>query len=112
VRSTRFRHRLVVACAAALLASTPAAAPAEDHDANEKAARRHDVLQQRMLNDPEIMRRVQTLRDDPQVQAILADPAIAAALERGDLSALLADPKIQRLAKDPAVQSITRQVAE
>jgi hypothetical protein len=105
-------QRLLIAFAVLLLASLPAAAPAEDQSASQKAARQPDALQQRMLNDPEIMRSVQTLRDDPQVQAILADPAIAAALERGDLSALLADPKIQRLAEDPAVQSITRQVVE
>jgi hypothetical protein len=106
-----FRLARTLAIGAALLVC--ASARAEDGaGASSEVTRQHEAVQQRMLNDPEVMRGVEKLRDDPAVQAILSDPAIADALERGDLSALLADPKIRRLAEDPTVQSITRQVTE
>jgi hypothetical protein len=113
VRRSRFARRLVVAFSGALLASLPTSASSQEAaGTNAAAVAQRDALQQRMLSDPEILRNVEGLRDDPTMRAVLADPALAAALERGDLSALMADPKIRRLAEHPAVQDITRQVAE
>ncbi len=94
---------------ALLVASHPVAAD-EASVPNAAAAESVRGMQQRILADPQMAEKVQSLRDDPAVQAVINDPAIAAALARGDISALLADPKIQRLANDPALQDLTRQV--
>ena len=75
---------------------------------NERAA----DLQDRMSNDPEMMEKVETLRDDPLMQEILHDPSVAAALRSGDLGALLTNPKIGELMESPAVQDITRELGE
>jgi hypothetical protein len=67
-------------------------------------------LQKRMFNDAGIMVIIQTLQDDPDVQAVLADPKILAAIKAGDINTLMADPRFMRLMDNPRVQEITKRL--
>ncbi|MFC1821866.1 hypothetical protein ACFL9T_04105 [Thermodesulfobacteriota bacterium] len=63
-------------------------------------------LQQSMMKDPEILKMIFSLQDDPEVQAILKDPAVLEAVSSGDIEALLSNPKILKLLNNPKIQEI------
>ena len=77
-----------------------------------EAPTRIDELQQRMASDPETMKAVSALQDNPEIKELLDDPEVLKALQSGDLEVLLANPKLARLAADPKVQEITRKLAQ
>jgi hypothetical protein len=67
-------------------------------------------LQRQMMGDGSIMRLIQSLQDDPELQRILADEDIRQALAAGDLGALLANEEFMALLNHPTVKAITGQV--
>lgn len=68
-------------------------------------------VQQRLAQDPEAMKAIMSLQNDPQIQAILNDPAIMQAIEKGDYTSLLDNDKIKALESNPQVNQVLQQQA-
>lgn len=82
------------------LSSTPA-------DANSQVK----SLQDKMMNDGEIMDMIRSLQNDPEFQKVLEDPAIMKAVQSGDIAALMANPQFTKLLNNKTVQDIKEKVA-
>ncbi len=67
-------------------------------------------LQEKMLNDKEIMSMIQSLKDDPEFQKMLGDPEVMKAVQAGDLSALMANPRFMKLLDNSTVKEIQKKV--
>lgn len=67
-------------------------------------------LQQKMMNDKEIMNMIQSLQNDPEFKKLLEDPKIMSAVQAGDVAALTADPRFMKLLNHPTVQEIQKKV--
>ena len=65
-------------------------------------------LQTQMMQDPNMMAKIQALQSDPQIQAVLADPEIMRAIASGDYGPLLNHPKIQALSRNAGVREIIK----
>ena len=68
-------------------------------------------IQQQLATNPDLMRQIQALQEDPEIKELLADPELPRLLMSGDLERLRADPRVQRLLENPAIQGIVGQVA-
>jgi len=67
-------------------------------------------LQNKMLGDGEIMDSVRALQDDPDFQKLLEDPEVMKAVQTGDIAALLKNPDFMKLLNKQAVQDINRRL--
>ena len=69
-----------------------------------------DELQERMLQDEEVMALIGALRNDPEMQALLSDPEIIAAIQSGDISALTGNPAFMKLLNNTRVREIEQKM--
>ncbi len=69
-------------------------------------AQKIDQMQDRMLNDPETVRLIQELENNPSVQQILQDEELMQAIAQGNLNRLGQDPKIKNLMNNKTVGKI------
>jgi hypothetical protein len=76
-------------------------------DANAQA----QSLQQKMMNDKEVMEKIHSLENDPEFQKILQDPEVMRAVNSGDVAALTANPQFMKLLNNRTVQEIKNKVA-
>jgi hypothetical protein len=67
-------------------------------------------LQNKMMNDQEIMGMIQSLQNDPEFKKVLEDPDIMKAVSEGDIPALMANPKFTKLLNNSTVQDIQKKV--
>jgi len=67
-------------------------------------------LQSTLTANPETMKLIAGLKDDPDIQAILSDSNIMNAIKSGDYTALTNNPKFQKLMKNPKIKQITDSV--
>jgi hypothetical protein len=86
---------------------TPPAAPAAPSGPAGSAA----AIQQQILGNPEALRSIEALKDDPELQQILKDPALMKSIAEGNVEAVQSDPRIQRLLANPTIQGIQRLIA-
>jgi len=70
------------------------------------------ALQQKMMNDKEIMDKIRSLENDPEFQKILDDPEVMKAVNSGDVAALMANPQFLKLMNNRTVQEITNKVSK
>lgn len=77
---------------------------------NSNAAGDAQGLQQRMMNDKEVMSMIQSLQNDPDFKKLLEDPKIMQAVNAGDATTLMADPRFTKLLSNPTVQEIQKKV--
>ena len=63
-------------------------------------------LQSSMVNDPGIMSSIMALQNDPDMQAVLQDPEVMRAVQSFDLETLRNHPKIRKLMQNQSVQRI------
>ena len=63
-------------------------------------------MQEQLARDPEIMRLIKSLQQDPQFQAILADPQLMQSVMAGDIQALINNPEFNALMNNPAIRQI------
>jgi len=80
----------------------------QNADANAQA----QALQQKMMNDKEIMDKIRSLENDPEFQKILDDPEVMKAVNSGDVAALMANPQFLKLMNNRTVQEITNKVSK
>lgn len=111
--STLGTVRIKVSSIRAIRFETPAQVKGKEQAfrATHTEARIH-ALQQLMTGDPEIIRMIFTLLNDPDVQGILEDPSIIEAVNAGDIEALTSNPKFMKLLENPTIQDIFRKTAE
>jgi hypothetical protein len=67
-------------------------------------------LQNKMMNDQEIMGMIQSLQNDPEFKKLLEDPDIMKAVSAGDIPALMANPKFTKLLNNSTVQDIQKKI--
>ena len=67
-------------------------------------------LQNKMMNDQEIMGMIQSLQNDPEFKKLLEDPDVMKAVNAGDIAALMANPKFTKLLNNSTVQDIQKKV--
>ncbi len=67
-------------------------------------------LQESMMQDPEVMEKVMSLQNDPQMQELLKDPEFMKAINSGDISTLMSNPKFLELLNNPQVKEIQKKV--
>jgi hypothetical protein len=67
-------------------------------------------LQNKMMNDQEVMSLIQSLQNDPEFKKILEDPDVLKAVNAGDIPALMANPKFIKLLNNSTVQEIQKKV--
>jgi hypothetical protein len=67
-------------------------------------------IQERLISDEAVFRKIQALRDDPDIQAVLGDDALMEALRAGNLNALISNPNFMKLLENPAIQKIMKEV--
>jgi hypothetical protein len=67
-------------------------------------------LQERMMSDKEIMTMIQALQNDPEFKKALEDPEVMKAVQTGDLAALMANPKFMKLLNNARVREIEKKV--
>ena len=67
-------------------------------------------LQERILDDQEILPLIMALQNDPEMLALLSDPKVLKAVQAGDLGALLNDPRIMKLLDNPQVKEIGKRL--
>ncbi len=67
-------------------------------------------IQERLIGDEAVFRKIQALRDDPDIQAVLGDAALMEALRAGDLNAMISNPNFMKLLENPAIQEIMKEV--
>lgn len=70
------------------------------------------AMQQQLMTNQEIMALINSLQNDPQVQAILSDPELMQAIYAGNIEELLNNPKLKDLADNPTIKSITEKNAQ
>jgi hypothetical protein len=70
------------------------------------------TLQQLIMGDPEILKMLLSLLNDPDIQRILEDPSIIEAISRGDIEMLSSNPDFLKLMNNPVIQDITGKIAD
>jgi hypothetical protein len=68
-------------------------------------------LEDKMFGDSEIMDSIRALQNDPDFQKILQDPEIMKAVQTGDLAALMKNPDFMKLLNKQAVQDMNKKLA-
>jgi hypothetical protein len=100
---------LLLACGFANLEATEPSEPSARSTGVDEAvppAEQIPRIQERLLNDEAVLKKIQALRNDPDIQAVLNDPALMEALRAGDLNAVMSNAKFMRLFENPDIQEI------
>ena len=71
-----------------------------------------NALEQRMLNDDEILTMLHALEGDPAFKEIMEDPEIMKGVLSGDISGLMSHPKFMKLLDNPTIQEIRSRIQE
>jgi hypothetical protein len=75
-------------------------------DANRQIAE----VQQRLAQDPDALKAIMGLQNDPQFQAILSDPTIMKAIQSGDYMSLLDNDKIKALESNVELKQLLQEL--
>jgi len=90
------------------LTATCMAAQGRTGDVNQQVRE----LQERVMNDQELIALVLALSADPDMQQIVNDPAVLGAISSGNYDALAKDPRIMRLLENDRVKEIQRRLGQ
>jgi len=64
------------------------------------------AIQQQLMSNPDIMRLITSLQNDPQVRKLLSDPKLMQSISTGDINALENNPEFKSLLNNPSIQNI------
>jgi len=64
------------------------------------------AMQQQLMSNPDIMRLITALQDDPQIQTMLSNPQIMQSVMAGDVDTLMNNPDFKSLLNNPTVRDI------
>ena len=82
----------------------PGRRPSTSYDADLRS------MQEKMLNNKQIVNKIYTLQRDPEFMRIMQDPAIKKALLAGDIDSLISNPEFLKLLNNKTVQEIQKDV--
>ena len=68
------------------------------------------AIQNSILSDPQMMKSIEGLVGDPQIQELAEDPAVIEAVQSGNYGALLDNPKIKALMQNSKVKRLMEQL--
>jgi hypothetical protein len=88
----------------------PAPSAASSGAAADNTTGNISTLQNRMMNDKEVMSKIQSLQNDPEFMKILEDPEVMKAVTSGNVSALMANPQFLKLMNNSTVRDIEQKV--
>lgn len=63
-----------------------------------------------MMSKPELMEKIATLQNQPDVQKILSDPNLVNLINAEDVSTLMASPQFMQLLENPTIKEITQEI--
>ncbi|MEC7986183.1 MAG: hypothetical protein VX278_13545 [Myxococcota bacterium] len=67
-------------------------------------------IQEMIMQDPELMKDLYQLQNDPAFMEILTDPELTQLLKKGDMKALERHPKMKKLMRNPAMQKVIKKM--
>ena len=86
--------------------STVRAIHSKSSGTNASVAQQTRAIQDKMMNDKEIMGLIQSLQNDPEFKKILENPEIMKAVNEGNISALTSNPQFMNLLNNATVKDI------
>lgn len=87
-------------------AGLPALPTTAQPNANERLMQ----MQTRMMSNPEFMKDLQALAEDPEVAQLLTDPALVQAVMSKDVNVIQNNPKAQQLMDNPRMKAFMEKV--
>ena len=94
------------------LATSTSAIAGKGHSAVTLDPEQVRMIQKRILEDPEMLSIILSLRNDPEMRKIVNDPDVAATLQTGDLSMLVNDPRFVKLLGKPQLKELVRRCSQ
>jgi hypothetical protein len=67
-------------------------------------------LKERILKDDGIMVLINSLQNDPEIQALLSDPAMMGAIQAMDIATLIHNPVFMKLLNNLRIQEIEKKI--
>ena len=64
------------------------------------------AMQQQLMSNPDIMRLITSLQNDPQIQSMLSDPQVMQSIMAGDVDTLMNNPDFKSLLNNPTIKDI------
>jgi hypothetical protein len=71
-----------------------------------------DSMMKELTSNPELMKMIEGLAEDPQMKAVLEDPELMSAIERGDITKLFTSQKVRDLTENQSVKKITTKMTD
>jgi len=65
-----------------------------------------NAMQQQLMSNPDIMRSITSLQNDPQIQAMLNNPQVMQSIMAGDVDSLMNNPDFKSLMDNPTIRDI------
>ena len=78
---------------------------------NTSMQNRAKALQESMAENPDIMKSIDSLQNDPDFQQVLSDQELMKAINSGDISKLMNSPKFMKLIDKQSIQEISKKLA-
>jgi hypothetical protein len=75
-----------------------------------------NAMQTQIMGDPQAMKAVQAMAEDPEIAAMISDPAfvqqLTSAVSNNNVDSVAGDPKIQQLMNNPKMQTLIQQLQD
>ena len=68
------------------------------------------AIQTQIMSNPDVMRDIQKLIQDPDVMAVMSDPGFIAAVQSGNTASLQSDPRLKHLSDNPHIQALIHKI--
>ena len=69
-------------------------------------------MQQSLIADEDIFNMILSLQNDPKIQEVLNDPEIMKAVQSGDIQSLMSNPKFMELLNHPEIKAINNKIVK
>jgi hypothetical protein len=70
------------------------------------------AMQAQIMSNPDIMKEIATLAEDPEILRLLNDPALLEAATKGNPQAMQANPRTHELMNNPKMQELIKKVEQ
>ncbi|MBF0285935.1 MAG: hypothetical protein HQL51_15910 [Magnetococcales bacterium] len=90
------------------IAAPGAAGSAKEAKANPALDQVMGQVSQQIQSDPELLKRIVRLADDPEIQKLLKDPELMRQIQEKDLQALENNPKMNQLMNHPGIKGVVK----
>ncbi len=68
------------------------------------------ALQDTIRSQPDLMKTIMALENDPDIQMVLQDSKVMSAVRSGNINALIDNPVFHKILENPKVQAISREI--